>query len=243
MTIYAGVHRGFAPPRTEDVIASTGTATEVEPEESVNWELGARATAGAGELQATLFRNDFRRLIAVGSIAGGSTPLAQGEALFMGAELSGRMRHASGLYLRTAWTWLPEAGQSTAFRQVVGGAIVAGSAAGNRQPYAPEHLFTVGAGFEHGALDAQLEAQHTSTQFADFANTVAPSADGQRGELAATTVWSATLGHELPGLGATAWVAVKNLADLVHVVDRTRGIQVGMPRTFQAGVRYGFGAR
>jgi Fe(3+) dicitrate transport protein len=243
MTVYAGVHRGFAPPRTEDVIASTGTATEVEPEESVNWELGARATAGAGELQATLFRNDFRRLIAVGSIAGGSTPLAQGEALFMGAELSGRMRHASGLYLRTAWTWLPEAEQSTAFRQVVGGAIVAGSAAGNRQPYAPQHLFTVGAGFEHGALDAQLEAQHTSTQFADFANTVAPSADGQRGELAATTVWNATLGLDLPGLGATAWVAVKNLADLVHVVDRTRGIQVGMPRTFQAGVRYGFGAR
>jgi Fe(3+) dicitrate transport protein len=243
MTVYAGVHRGFAPPRTEDVIGSAGTATDVEPEESVNWELGTRFAAGPGEAQATLFRNDFRRLIAVGSIAGGSTPLAQGEALFMGAELSGRVRHASGLYVRTAWTWLPEAEQSTAFRQVVGGAVVSGSAAGNRQPYAPEHLLTVAAGFERGALDAQFEAQHTSTQFADFANTVAPSADGQRGKLSATTVWNATFNHDLPGLGATVWVAVKNLADLVHVVDRTRGIQVGMPRTFQAGVRCGFGGR
>jgi Fe(3+) dicitrate transport protein len=101
----------------------------------------------------------------------------------------------------------------------------------------------VAAGFERGALDAQFEAQHTSTQFADFANTVAPSADGQRGKLSATTVWNATFNHDLPGLGATVWVAVKNLADLVHVVDRTRGIQVGMPRTFQAGVRCGFGGR
>lgn len=241
ITVFAGVHRGFAPPRTEDVIASAGTSTEVEPERSTNWELGTRLGSESTELQATFFRNDFDRLIAVGSIAGGSTPLAQGEALFMGGELSGRLRHPSGLYLRSAYTWIPEAEQSTPFRQVVGGAVIAGSAAGSRQPYAPEHLLTAAAGFEWRGLDGQIEAVHVSRQFADFANTVAPSGDGQRGLLDAHTIWNAALNYEIATVGTTAYIAVKNLGDRVHIVDRTRGIQVGNPRLVQAGLKYAFG--
>ena len=239
--IFAGVHGGFAPPRTEDVISSTGTATEVEAEESVNWELGARVGPFSGaEVQATLFHNDFERLIAVGSIAAGSTPLAQGKARFTGAELSGRYRHASGLYLRSAYTWLPEAEQTTPFRQVVGGAVISGSVAGNRQPYAPEHMLTTAAGWAWRRLDAALEVVHVASQFADFANTRLPSVDGQRGEIAAYTILNATLNHELGLNGATAFVTVKNLADEVYIVDRTRGIQVGSPRLVQAGLTLAF---
>lgn len=241
VTLFAGVHEGFAPPRTEDVISSAGTSTNVGAEESVNWELGARlASNGSAELQAALFRNDFRRLIAVGSIAGGSTPLAEGEARFAGVELSGRYRHASGAYVRGAWTWLPEAEQVTAFRQVVNGAVIAGSAAGKRQPYAPEHLLTAAVGCAWRGLDAALELVHVARQYADFANTVLPTADGQRGELDAQTVWNATVNQDLGTAGAVAFVAVKNLAGAVHVVDRTRGIQVGAPRLVQAGFRYAF---
>ncbi|HEU5321648.1 MAG TPA: TonB-dependent receptor, partial [Methylomirabilota bacterium] len=201
LTVFGGVHQGFAPPRTEDIISATGTSTDVGPEESVNWELGARFAPGAsGELQATLFRNDFQRLIAVGSIAAGSTPLAQGEARFAGAELSGRYRHATGAYVRGAYTWVPEAEQTTAFRQVVNGAVIAGSAPGRRQPYSPEHLLTAAAGYAWRGLDAALEAVHVGRQFADFANTVLPTADGQRGELAAQTIWNATVNQDI---GAT----------------------------------------
>lgn len=241
LTVFAGVHGGFAPPRTEDVIAATGTATEVRPEESVNGELGARfAPAEATEVHATLFRNDFRRLIAVGSIAGGSTPLAEGEATFAGAELSATWRHSGGARLRGAWTWLPEAEQETAFRQVVGGAAIAGSAAGNRQPYAPEHMVSATVGYGWRPLEAEVEIVHVGRQFSDFANTFAPSADGQRGVLAPYTLWNAALNAHLGA--ATAFVAVKNLGDLVAIVDRTRGIQVGAPRLIQAGIQYGFGA-
>lgn len=243
VTAFAGVHGGFAPPRTEDVIGAAGTSTDVGPEESVNWELGGRYAPAAGaELQVAAFRNDFRRLIAVGSIAGGSTPLAEGEALFMGAELSGRWRHASGLSFRGAYTWVPEAEQTTPYRQVVGGAIVGGSVAGNRQPYAPEHLLTASAGFAWRGLDLQLEAVHVGAQFADFANTIDPSADGQRGRLAATTIWNAAANYEVRGTGATAFVSLKNLEDETYIVDRTRGIQVGSPRLMLAGVKYAFGA-
>ncbi|MBI4364026.1 MAG: TonB-dependent receptor [Candidatus Latescibacteria bacterium] len=243
VTAFTGVHRGFAPPRTEDVIASVGTVTEVEPEESTNWEIGTRlGSIGGSHVQATGFRNDFKRLIAVGSIAGGSTPLAQGEALFVGAELSGRYRHSSGFFLSGAYTWLPTAEQSTPFRQVVGGAPVGGSAAGNRQPYAPEHLLTATAGYAWHGLDAQIEAVHVGSQFADFANTTIASADGQRGKLARYTTWNAALSHVFRSTGARAFVAVKNIADKITIVDRTRGIQVGSPRLVQAGIKYAFDA-
>jgi Fe(3+) dicitrate transport protein len=242
LTVFAGVHEGFAPPRTEDIIGSAGTATEVQPEESTNWEIGARAGPARGaELQATFFRNDFKRLIAVGSVAAGSTPLAQGEALFTGTELSGLYRHTSGVSLRGAHTWLPVAEQSTPFQQVVGGAMVPGSVAGHRQPYAPEHLLAAGAGWAWRGLDAQIEAVYVGSQFADFANTPDPSADGQRGKLAAYTVWNAALNYAFRNAGATAFVTVKNLSDRVYIVDRTRGIQVGNPRLVQAGLQYVFG--
>lgn len=241
LTMFAGVHLGFAPPRTEDVIDGTGTSTEVEAEESTNWEFGARFQPVAGSLiQATFFRNDFSRLIAVGSIAGGGTPLSQGEALFQGIELSGRYGFENGFYVDGAYTWLPEAEQTTPFSQVVGGAIVAGSAAGNRQPYAPEHMLTAAAGYARNGFDALLEAVHVGAQFADFANTLTPTADGQRGELAAYTIWNAALNYHLQPAHMTFFIAIKNLADKTYIVDRTRGIQVGSPRLVQVGSRYAF---
>lgn len=241
LTVFAGVHTGFAPPRAEDVIASSGTSTEVEPEASTSWEFGVRAGSRSGsDLQAAIFRNDFRRLTAVGSIAGGSTPLAQGEALFMGAEFSGTLRLPSGFSIRTAYTWVPTAEQTSPFRQVVGGAVIAGSAAGRRQPYAPEHALTATTAYRRSAFGAQLEAVVVGRQFADFANTVAASPNGQAGMIPATVIWNANLDCDLGASGVTAYVAVKNLADRLDIVDRTRGLLVSSPRTFQAGIRYGF---
>jgi Fe(3+) dicitrate transport protein len=241
---FAGVHGGFAPPRTEDVITGSGTATDVGPEESVNWEIGARLDPAPGaEVQVAAFRNEFRRLIAVGSVAGGSTPLAEGEALFMGGEIAARLRHPGGAYVRVAWSWLPVAEQTTAFRQVLGGAVVAGSAAGLRQPYAPENAVTAGVGLEWRGLDGLVEMAHSGAQSADFANTLAPSADGQHGGLAAHTIWNATLNARLGATGATAFASVKNLEDRVYIVDRTRGILPGAPRTALLGLSYAFGDR
>jgi Fe(3+) dicitrate transport protein len=39
---------------------------------------------------------------------------------------------------------------------------------------------------------------------------------------------------------ANFFVAGKNLGNATYIVDRTRGIQVGMPRTLQVGMKYAF---
>lgn len=243
-TLFASVHRGFAPPRTEDVIAGNGTSTEVGAERSLNSELGIRTeTLNGLNVQATAFRNDFDRLIAVGSIAGGNTPLAQGRALFEGVEVSGSWypqdRLLQGWFSNFALTWLSKAQQTEAFSQVVGGSVIAGSAAGNRQPYAPERLSTASVGFDAGRWMVQLEGVHTSAQFTDFANTVTASANGQTGLIDAHTVFNLAADWQL-NRQWMIFATAKNLTDKLYVVDRTRGIQVGQPRLAQVGLRTRF---
>ena len=43
ITLFAGVHEGFAPPRTEDLITNNGGSVDVGAEKSTNYELGFRA--------------------------------------------------------------------------------------------------------------------------------------------------------------------------------------------------------
>jgi Fe(3+) dicitrate transport protein len=123
---------------------------------------------------------------------------------------------------------------------VTNDAVIAGSEAGNRQPYASEHMLTASLGFARSGFDAQIEAAHVGGQYADFANTESPTADGQRGLLKAHTIWNATMSHTFRAEGATAFLSVKNLTDEKSIVDRTRGIQVSTPRLVQLGVKYGF---
>ena len=255
-TLFAGVHRGFAPPRVEDQI-STGigpvaTYTNVGAEKSWNYELGVRTTPMQGlNVQATAFRNDFDRLIAVGSIAGGTTPLSQGEALFQGLELAGRIGAASGVYSNIALTWLPIAEQTTAFTQVAGGAAILGSQTGNRLPYAPKHQATASLGYMTASgFDINVEAVYVGEQFSDFANidnaagsgllTSDQQRSGQYGVIDSYTVFNAAINYRIKQYSTTVFLAVKNIADDVYIVDRTRGILPGMPRLIQAGLRYDF---
>ena len=238
LTVFSSLHQGFAPPRVEDLIGGNGTVTEVDPEKSTNLEFGVRAMPARWmSIQAAYFRSDFDNLVAVGSIAGGNTPLSQGKALFEGLELGAQTALLNGVFARLAYTWLPTAEQTEAFRNVASGATI--GKAGNRQPYAPKNTLTVAAGYERGAFRGEVEAQYVGTQFTDFANTGPISADGQRGEIDAYAVWNAALNYRFDK-SVTGFLALKNITDEAYIVDLTRGIQVGMPRLVQVGMRYGF---
>jgi Fe(3+) dicitrate transport protein len=249
MTLFAGVHEGFAPPRAEDLIGNTGGSVDVDAEHSRNIELGLRGAPRAGiSYELALFDNDFDNQVAVGSIAGGSTPLAQGEVRYRGAELAARLDFGTlrgadaNPYLQLALTALPEAEQRVPFRRVDNGAVVAGSVAGNRMPYAPERTATLRIGVEVGSVDASLEAVHVSSQFADFANTpvAAANGNGQLGELAGHTTLNLALNYTFGNSGWSAYAAIKNAADREYIADRTRGILPGAPRQFLAGFGYAF---
>jgi Fe(3+) dicitrate transport protein len=241
------VHRGFAPPRTEDIITNQGGVVELDPELSWNYEVGARTTVTPGlRLDATLFRMNYENQIVAATLAGGvGAALTNGGAtLHQGVEISSRVdtaalrRSVHNAYLRVAYTYAPIARfTGVRFSAISGSQGV--SVSGNRLPYAPEQLLTVGVGYAHPkGVDLMLEAVHTSDQFGDDLNTVAATADGQRGRLPAYTVWNAAVNY---GIGrGTLFVTVKNLLDDVFIVDRARGILPGSPRLLHGGIRLRF---
>lgn len=249
-TVFGGVHRGFAPPRAEDIINNTtGGTVDLDPERSWNYELGGRTRLShVLRLDATVFRMDYQNQIIPASLAGGVGALLTngGETLHQGAEIGadadwraiGGTRH--GVYARTAFTWLPAA-RFTGVRTSNVSGFGAVSVSGNRLPYAPETATSVTAGYRHEAgLDLQLEAQQIGDQFGDDLNTVVGTADGQRGLISAYTVWNLAASWQMPRLGGTLFLAVKNLADRTFIVDRSRGLLPGHPRLLQVGTSWRF---
>jgi Fe(3+) dicitrate transport protein len=250
LTVFAGVHRGFAPPRVEDIISnSTGQSIELDPELSWQYEVGLRSRATRNlYLEGTFFRMDFENQIVPASIAGGigATLTNAGRTLHQGLEFSGRWdwrsiaasRHS--VSLRGAYTWVKEAEFVGArYSSVPGYANVL--ITGNRLPYAPEHSFTGSAVYSHATgLNMIMECVYVGRQFGDDLNTVAGTPDGQRGLLAGNAIWNATLNYPIEALHSTFFVTSKNVFDRLTLVDRTRGLLPGVPRLIQAGLHFRF---
>lgn len=248
-TLFFSMHRGYAPPGVADLINTTTAITApVDEEKSWNYELGTRTTPVPGAtLELTGFHNDFENLISVGSIAGGSVPLAQSAAKFEGLEVSGRLDsdqlfHTDGdVYLELAYTWLPTAKNTTPVTAVATGDVVQDSEAGNRLPYAPENTLTTTIGYKHSTgWDIRLETVHVGQQWADFANTRTPDGTGLVGLIESYTILNLAGTYPIKSLNTDLFVTVKNLGGKEYIVDRTRGILPGTPLLVQGGFEVRF---
>jgi Fe(3+) dicitrate transport protein len=246
VTLFGGVHRGFAPPRTEDVISNTGGVIDLDPELSWNYEAGVRSALRPGiSVDATFFRMDYENQIVPASLAGGvgATLTNGGATRHQGLELRAQVdsapitNSAHDVYFRFSYTYQPVAEFTGArFSNIATFGNV--SVSGNRLPYAPEQTAVVGVGYSYSAFDARLEAVRTGEQFTDDLNTVAATVDGQRGLIDGSTVWNAAVNYTVGR--STLFFSLKNLFDELYIVDRTRGILPGAPRLVHAGVRVGF---
>jgi Fe(3+) dicitrate transport protein len=250
LNFFAGVHRGFAPPRTEDIINNnTGGTIDLDPEFSWNYEVGTRLRPVDGlQFDATFFRMDYENQIVPASLAGGigATLTNGGETLHEGIEVTGRVdtgslfRSPHNVYFRAAYTYLPVA-KFTGVRFSNVGGFSNVSLTGNRLPYAPENLLNVNAGYSRpSGLDMFIEGVYVGSQFGDDLNTIDPTPNGQRGQIPSYMIWNATFNRRVESLRSTFFVTVKNLFDRTYIVDRARGILPGSPRLMQAGVKFTF---
>ena len=242
-SVFAGAHRGFAPPRTEDIVSNTGGTVDLEAEKSWNYEVGMRSLPRPGlRLEATLFRNDYLNQIVPASLAGGvgATLTNGGATLHQGFEMALRLdtgtllRAPHNVFLRAAFTALPTARfEGARFSGIAGATAV--SVSGNRLPYAPETTLTTAVGYRHPrGITLQAEAVHVSEQFTDDLNTRVSTADGQRGLVPSSTVWNLALNCDIRKL--TLFVTAKNVFDELYIADRSRGLIPGAPRLVQAGL-------
>jgi Fe(3+) dicitrate transport protein len=250
LVLFTGVHRGFAPPRTEDIINNTtGGVVDLDPELSWNYEAGVRARARRGTaFEATYFRTGFQNQIIPANLAGGAGAqlTSAGRTLNEGFELGGQTewrgvagtRHS--LYLRGAYTYVGRAEfRGTRFSSAGGFSNVL--VTGNRLPYSPGSLLNTSAGYMHASgFNAMVEGVYTGRQFGDDLNTVNSSADGQRGAIPSNMIWNLTCNYPIERWRAALFVTTKNLFDRLYLADRVRGMLPGGPRLVQAGLRWSF---
>jgi Fe(3+) dicitrate transport protein len=261
-TIFAGVHRGFSPPRVEDVISNSGGVIDLDSELSWNYEIGARSRLLRGiDVSAAFFRNDYQNQIVAASIAGGAAFTNGGKTLQQGLEFTGHvdsgaiLRSPHNVYFRAAVTYLPIAEfKGTRLSSVTSSAILniycpmdrrlsatACSITDNRLPYAPKTLVTSSLGYSHPrGFDAFIENVHIARQFGDDLNAVDPIANGQIGAVPSQNYWNATVNYRIEKWKTTFFVTGKNLANRTQIVDRSRGILPSIPRLVQTGFKITF---
>lgn len=233
LTLFGGVHRGFAPPRNQDAITSSGEVLELEAESSWNLEAGGRWHVGnriSGEL--TGFWMDFSNQIIPPSESSGAVSEAT-------AVNSGATRHA-GVEVRfksellkpgTGFLTLPLSGSYTFVhsRFMEGWSEVI---TGNVLPYAPEQLASLqlGAVLSNG-FSARLMGNYVGAQFTDKENTFEASPDGTRGLIEAHTLLDASLGYQFRHPKMELTLSAKNITNEIYIASRRpAGIQPGSPR-------------
>lgn len=241
-TVFAGVHKGFAPPRPDRDIeapggANTAVVSRTKPEESTNWELGVRSKYFKGiGLESTLFHTDFDEIV----IQDNGRFFNGGESQQTGLEMAGRIDFGQiwntthNIYLTASWTNLFTA----KFKKDVASENIS---SGNRLPYAPKHLLSVAVGYQNPlGFDARLGADRVSEQFADGENTTVEVDSGQEGTIPSYTVFNATMNFRPQGSKTSYFLSAYNLTDREYLVSRVDGKFAGRERQVIAGIRYAF---
>jgi Fe(3+) dicitrate transport protein len=247
-TVFAGVHKGFAPPRPDRDIsaggANTAVVSKVNPETSTNWELGVRSNYFKGiSFESTLFHTQFDDIVveANGSFFNG------GESVQTGIEFAGRIdfgtiyNTAHNFYVMGSYTNLFNAefkkdGPDTG----LGGD---GITDGGRLPYAPRHLASLNFGYQHPVgLDARIGVDYVSEQQPDAFARALPAGNltGLSGDIPGYSLFNASVNFNPVGSNMTYFLSAHNLADKQFLVSRRDGMFAGRERQVFGGVRYTF---
>ena len=247
-TIFAGAHRGFAPPRIKDAITKEGVAELLEAELSWNYEVGTRVVVGEFIFaEITGFLLDFsNQIIPVSQSSGG---------LGTGQINGGRTRHtgveagvsftrrninntAFGVDVNLNATVLNAEYSADRFLEDSDNTV---NINGNTLPYAPElQVNALVSLFLPSNIQLNLAGNYVGEQFADELNTVQASANGRVGEIADYLILDVSASWGITEKLAVR-AAVKNIMDESFIVSRRpQGIRVGLGRFISAGFSYSF---
>ena len=235
-TLFAGVHKGFAPPRVQDAVSNDGTAVQLEAERSTNYEIGVRGQTQKASYEFTLFRLEFDNQVVQATESGGVGTINTnaGSTLNQGLEAAVDLEIASGVNLKANYTYLPTA-QLTTTR-----IINSVDRNGNRLSYAPEHLANLTLAYAQHIWGSALEYNYVSEQFADLENTVQASVNGKTGVIPAYGLVSLSAWYTL-NKNAKLTLAAKNLTDEKYIAARAPdGIMPGMGRNVTASLKVSF---
>ena len=233
-TVSVGVHKGFAPPGPG---TSGVTDKAVDPETSMNTEIGFKSNQGLNSLEFTLFTNSYDNLLGADTAAsgGGSDELFNGGAIdISGFELylrrilvdNGRIQ----IPLELSWT-----STNSEFQESFDG-FWGEVSKGDELPYLPDTMIALNLGLTVDKLSANISMKKTSEM-----RTVAGS--GRISESNATdelTIIDLGLRYALQD-NIRLSVGINNfMNDEGIAARRPYGARPTMPRSFSLGVDYTF---
>ena len=235
LTVFTGVHKGFAPP-------GPGLAAETKAEQSVNYEVGARLQRERVSGEVVAFFNDYANLLGRDTLSTGGSGAGD---LFNGGQVRVRGVEASTLWrvfatdrvsvpVRLAYT-LTQSEFRNSFQSQYGpwGTVQAGF----ELPYVPRHQLFVAIDVEGRAWRARLDATAISRMrtragdgpLAEAQSTDATFAIGASAEYALTPA-------------ARLFASAQNLTNRANVVARhPSGVRPGAPRLVMVGLNLELG--
>ncbi len=237
LTLFAGAHRGFAPPDSRP---------ESDPESSLNLELGLRLARGPLDLGATLYRDAYSNLLGSDALASGGTGSGElfngggvdawGVETTLGADLADALGlGAWALPVRVAYTYTQARFASSFESEFEGWGDVE---TGDALPYLAPHRLFVEFVAERGPLAASLAVTSSSAMRATAGQGAIPRADRVGGAtvLDASAEWAVF--RTRSGREVSLFARGQNLTDAVYVAARRpAGLRPGLPRTFGVGMR------
>ncbi len=234
-SVFAGVHKGFAPP---------GSREELEPEESVNYEIGARYTKSGLSGQAVLFFNDYSNLLGADlEAAGGAGTNEQfngGAVQTKGVEfnvtydlLSGKSNSKLSLPVSLVYSYTDARFLNSFDSEFDGWGKVS---AGDQFPYLANNQFSIILGLEQRKFSLNISGKYMDEMRAVPGQGKIPPNEkiDPYFVIDASTDYRI---HENVALSAT----VTNLTNQIYVVARRpAGLRPGMPRAFNVGLKTNF---
>lgn len=248
VSFFAGVHKGYAPPRVKDAISNSGTSLKLDAEESINSEVGMRWQSHSLDFELTWYLLDFsNQVIPVSQSSGGAGTgfVNGGETRHSGIEfgISHRSPYLFGnlLSIRSSFNATYSNAEYSSDRFITKGSTVY-NVNGKRLPYSPETVSNLNICFMFSnGLSLNTGVVYTAEQFADELNSEAPSASGETGLIPAYTLLDFTARYSISSLGSSVYVSVKNAGDTRYIAGRRpQGIKTGIPRMITAGIETSF---
>jgi Fe(3+) dicitrate transport protein len=234
-SVFAGIHRGFAPPGP----SSSGDAIA---EESVNYELGWRLARGVGHAETTGFLNDYSNLLGTCTASTGCTgdvgdQFNGGAARTWGLEVSSGYEFARNGAVRIPVDLTYTYTRSEFLTSFDSAFEPWGSVQeGDEFPYVPRHQANLGVGFVHQKFSAWTNVVHV-----DRMRTVAGQGQIPSDESTDETTLLDLTANWFVKPELRIFVQGRNVTDEAYVVARRpAGVRPGLERTVLAGVAFEF---
>lgn len=248
ITLFAGVHRGFAPPRPDETLSpTTGTLNVVNPETSLNYEVGLRTQPVPGfNAEITWFRIDIDDQILRLSSADDNQNANAGETVHQGLETAFRLDSDQlfgttyNYYLMASYTFLDAFFDNDLPNATDGDGNPTPIRRGNLLPYAPAHVVNANVGVETPwGLDVRFGVHSVSRQFVDPHNTTEVDWTGREGTIPGYTTFSTSANYKVTK-NFDVFMNAYNLSSKKYVASRVDGIHPGQQFQIMGGARISF---